>query len=80
MYDLILKMSAKKDIAKLNIKEKVKKCLSCNKGEGYMGGAVGIIIIIVVGALIMGALYLAFNGTIIPKVNDKINELFNYRG
>ncbi len=80
MADLILKMSAKKDIAKLNIKEKVKKCLSCNKGEGYMGGAVGIIIIIVVGALIMGALYLAFNGTIIPKVNDKINELFNYRG
>ncbi|WP_317368248.1 DUF6133 family protein [uncultured Tyzzerella sp.] len=80
MSDLILKMSAKKDIAKLNIKEKVKKCLSCNKGEGYMGGAVGIIIIIVVGALIMGALYLAFNGTIIPKVNDKINELFNYRG
>lgn len=80
MADLILKMSAKKDIAKLNIKEKVKKCLSCNKGEGYMGGAVGIIIIIVIGALIMGALYLAFNGTIIPKVNDKINELFNYRG
>lgn len=80
MSDLILKMSAKKEIAKLNIKEKVKKCLSCNKGEGYMGGAVGIIIIIVVGALIMGALYLAFNGTIIPKVNDKINELFNYRG
>ena len=80
MADLILKMSAKKDLAKLNIKEKVKKCLSCNKGEGYMGGAVGIIIIIVVGALIMGALYLAFNGTIIPKVNDKINELFNYRG
>lgn len=80
MADLILKMSAKKDIAKLNIKEKVKKCLSCNKGEGYMGGAVGIIIIIVIGTLIMGALYLAFNGTIIPKVNDKINELFNYRG
>lgn len=80
MNNLILKMSAKNKVARLNIKEKVKKYFSCNRGEGYMGGAVGIIIIIVIGALIMGAIYLAFNGTIIPKVNDQINQLFNYKG
>ncbi|MGL5753091.1 MAG: DUF6133 family protein [Paraclostridium sp.] len=80
MSNLVLKMYSKNKVMRMNIQEKIKKTLSNNKGEGFMNGAVGIIIVIVIGALIMGALYLAFDKVIIPKVNDQIDALFNYKG
>ncbi len=76
MRNLILKMASKSQVSK----EKIKKSLACNRGEGFMGGAVGIIIVVVVGALIMGGIYTLFKSVIMPNVDSSVKDLFNYKG
>ncbi len=39
-----------------------------------------ILIAVVIGALLLGGLYLLFNDTILPTLTNKIKELFNYAG
>ena len=51
-----------------------------HKAEGYVDSGVKILIAVVIGALLLGGLYLLFNGTIMPTVTTKITELFNYAG
>ena len=70
-----------------NLKNKVNTAAICaktiitsNKGEGYVDSGVKILIAVVIGALLLGGLYLLFNGTIMPTVTTKITELFNYAG
>ena len=50
------------------------------KAEGYVDSGVKILIAVVIGALLLGGLYLLFNGTIMPTVTTKIQGLFNYAG
>ena len=50
------------------------------KAEGYVDTGVKILIAVVIGALLLAGLYLLFNGTIMPTVNQRINGLFNYNG
>ena len=50
------------------------------RGEGYVDSGVKILIAVVIGALLLGGLYLLFNGTIMPTVTTKIAGLFNYAG
>ena len=57
-----------------------KTAIQSVKAEGYVDTGVKIIIAVVIGALLMGGLYLLFNSTIMPKVTEKVNELFNYNG
>ena len=66
---------------------KVKSVVCCakatvmgRKAEGYVDSGVKILIAVVIGALLLGGLYLLFNGTIMPTVTTKITELFNYAG
>lgn len=54
--------------------------LSNTRGEGFVDSGVKILIAIVIGALLLGGLYLLFNGTILPTLTDKIKELFDYAG
>lgn len=54
--------------------------LDGTKAEAYVDTGVKILIAVVIGALLMGGLYLLFNSTIMPKVTEKVNELFNYNG
>ena len=57
------------------------KCAVTNKkAEGYVDSGVKILIAVVIGALLLGGLYLLFNGTIMPTVTTKIQGLFNYAG
>ena len=70
-----------------NIKNKVtelygraKAAIDNVKAEGYVDSGVKILIAVVIGALLLSGLYLLFNGTIMPTVTTKINELFNYAG
>ena len=57
------------------------KCAVINKkAEGYVDSGVKILIAVVIGALLLGGLYLLFNGTIMPTVTTKIQGLFNYAG
>ena len=57
-----------------------KVAVMCHKAEGYVDSGVKILIAVVIGALLLGGLYLLFNGTIMPTVTTKITELFNYAG
>ena len=50
------------------------------KAEGYVDSGVKILIAVVIGALLLGGLYLLFNSTIMPTVTQKIQQLFNYSG
>ena len=54
--------------------------LANRKGEGFVDSGVKILIAVVIGALLLGGLYLLFNDTILPTLTTKIKELFNYAG
>ena len=58
----------------------VKAAVDCTKAEGYVDSGVKILIAVVIGALLLGGLYLLFNSTIMPTVTTKIQGLFNYSG
>lgn len=50
------------------------------KAEGYVDSGVKILISVVVGGLLLTLLYALFNNTIMPTVEDKITDLFNFKG
>ncbi len=58
--------------------EKSKKMLMDKKGQGALDTAITVLIAIVLGALILGGLYLIIEGTVLPTVTQKIEEMFNY--
>jgi hypothetical protein len=59
---------------------RVKDVLSDNSGQGMIDLAVNILISIVLGALVLGGLYLLFGSTILPMLAEKIKEMFDYKG
>ena len=54
--------------------------VSNNRGEGYIDTAVKILIAVVLGALLLAGLYLLFGEVVMPTLNEKIKEMFNYAG
>ena len=58
------------------------KDLFNNRGEGYINTGVKIIIAVVIGALILGGLYLLFIGDtgVFGQMNDNIEGLMEYEG
>ena len=58
------------------------KGLFNNRGEGYINTGVKIIIAVVIGALILGGLYLLFAGDngIFAQLNDNVEGLMEYEG
>ena len=52
-----------------------KTALQNKSGEGYIDTAVKIIIGVVIGSLILVAL---FNNVVIPNLNTEIGDMFNY--
>ena len=58
----------------------VKATVESTSGEGYIDTGVKIIIGVVVGGVILAALYALFKTTILPSLGTKIGEMFNYAG
>ncbi|MBU5426967.1 hypothetical protein KQI41_11140 [Tissierella pigra] len=58
----------------------MKLAVSNNRGEGYIDTAVKILISVVLGALLLAGLYLLFGDVVMPTLNEKIKEMFNYAG
>lgn len=56
--------------------DRVRTALSNQRGDFYISDAVKIIIAVVLGALLLAALTLIFNDTVIPKITQEINNLF----
>jgi hypothetical protein len=62
------------------VKERVKEVLQSNKGEGFIDTAVKILISVVIGALLLAVLYMLFQDTILPTLEQRIKDMFNYNG
>jgi len=54
--------------------------LAGTAAESYVDTGVKILIAVVIGALLLAGLYALFNSTIMPKVTEKVEGLFNYAG
>lgn len=59
---------------------RVKNAITNNKAEGFVDSGVKILIAVVIGALLLGGLYVLFGDTILPTLTTKIQELFNFAG
>jgi len=57
-----------------------KNAIVAKKGEGYIDTALKIIISVVIGGVILAALYTLFNSTVMPTLTEKINGFFSYTG
>ncbi|MEG2080579.1 MAG: DUF6133 family protein [Oscillospiraceae bacterium] len=68
----------KNKIASFAIKTQV--AIANKRAEGFVDSGVKILIAVVIGALLLGGLYLLFNTTILPTLTTKIQALFNYTG
>ncbi|MCX7748228.1 MAG: DUF6133 family protein [Clostridia bacterium] len=60
-------------------KTKVMEVLRKNSGEGFVDTAVKILISVVIGALVLGGLYLLFKDTVLPTLTQKIIDMFNFK-
>ncbi len=59
---------------------KAHEVLDGTVAEAYIDTGVKILIGVVVGALVLTTLYALFSDTIMPTVETKVGELFNYAG
>ena len=57
-----------------------KVAVSNSRGEGYIDTAVKILIAVVLGALLLAGLYALFGEVVMPTLEERINEMFNYAG
>lgn len=58
----------------------VKIAINDNRGEGYIDTAVKILIAVVLGALLLAGLYALFGEVVMPTLEERIKEMFNYAG
>jgi len=57
-----------------------KVVVSNNRGEGYIDTAVKILVAVVLGALLLAGLYALFGEVVMPTLEERIKEMFNYPG
>ncbi|MBP2033404.1 hypothetical protein J2Z42_002107 [Clostridium algifaecis] len=76
MRNLVLMMELKA-MSKVN---SVKKALKSKSGEGFVDTAVKILMSVVIGALVLGGLYLLFKDTVLPTLTQRIKDMFNFKG
>lgn len=56
----------------------MQRILSNKRGEGHIDTAVKIIIAVVIGALVLGGLYLLFSNVILPQLNSEVGDMMDY--
>ena len=59
---------------------KTKAFLHSKKGEFFLGVGVKILIAVVVGAVFLGGTYSLTKDNVMPNVESKVSELFDYNG
>lgn len=58
----------------------IKSATNNNRGEGYIDTAIKILISVVLGALLLAGLYMLFGDVVMPTLNERITDMFNYAG
>lgn len=56
---------------------RVRSAVSNQRGDFYISDAVKVIIAVVLGGLLLAAITLIFNSTVIPKITQAITDLFS---
>lgn len=71
----------RKIITKATIKAlRVKELLKSKRGENFVDSGIKILIAVVIGALLLGGLYALFGDVILPTLNQKVTDMFNFAG
>ena len=65
------------DPEQVELSERYSWSYIAKRGDFYISDAVKIIIAVVLGALLLAALTLIFNDTVIPRITQEINGLFS---
>ncbi len=68
------------EMAKFQLTARATMAVAGTAAESYVDTGVKILIAVVIGALLLAGLYALFNSTIMPKVTEKVEGLFNYAG
>ena len=71
-------MIKKVEMKLLSIKERLRKIVRDNSGQGALDTAVACLIAIVLGALILAGLYAILDDEVMPALSERITEMFNY--
>jgi len=80
MFKFIEKIKSKANKAVVSAKIAAETALTSKKGEGYISTAVKWIIGIVIGGVILVALYALFKTNLLTTLETKLNGFFNYSG
>ena len=71
----------RKIITKATIKAlRAKELLKSKRGENFVDSGIKILIAVVIGALLLGGLYALFGDVILPTLNQKVTDMFNFAG
>ena len=56
---------------------RTKAAITCSRGENFLDSGFKILIIVVIAALFLAALYALFGDVIMPKVTESVTDLFD---
>jgi len=77
----LLKLQAKAVTKKMEVQERIQEILANNKGESQWSNmAVLMLIGVVIGGVVLAALYAMFGDKILPTLEEKIMDIFDYKG
>ena len=57
---------------------KVKAAMCNERGDGYVTQIITILVAVVLGALLLAGLYALFSTYILPTLNQRLQDIFNY--
>jgi len=74
------KMIRKMQIKMMNVEQVARAVMTNNSGEGFIDSAVKILISIIIGSLLLAGLYTLFGDLILPKLTERITQMFDFAG
>ncbi len=74
------KLAKRAQMKLVNLAIKTKVILSDQRGEGFVDSAVKILISVVIGALLLAGLYALFGDIILPTLEERIQDMFDFAG
>jgi hypothetical protein len=57
-----------------------KRLLANRRGENFIDSGFKVLIVVVLAALLLAGLYALFSGLIMPMLEERVTDLFNYKG
>lgn len=63
-----------------SVKNRIHSVMRDQTGENYVDVGVKILIAVVIGALLLAGLYALFGDVVMPTLEQRITEMFNYAG